>query len=81
MEAMEFTNANLSKLSIPTLVIHGGGDRIVPPHFSEPIGELSIATRQVLPGLEHEILNEDSWESTMATYVNFAKGALGLTDS
>ncbi len=80
LEAMESTNANISKLSIPTLVLHGGGDRIVPPQCSEPIGDLPIATRQVLPGLEHEILNEDSWESTMSTYINFANGALGLLD-
>lgn len=76
--AMESTNANLSKLSVPTMVIHGGDDRVVPVHFSEPLGELPVTTRQVLPGLEHEILNEESWEHTMSTFINFANGALGL---
>lgn len=78
LAAMETTNARLSRLSIPTLVIHGEDDPIVPAHFSEPIGDQPMATRQVLPGLRHEILNEDSWESTMSTYINFANGALGL---
>ncbi len=76
--AMDDTNAALSKLSVPTMVIHGGADRIVPEHFSAPIGDLPVATRQVLPGLEHEILNEASWETSMSTFIHFANGALGL---
>jgi len=76
--AMKTANENLANLSTPTLVIHGGNDRIVEPRFTEPIGELAVASRQVLPGLEHEVLNEPSWESTMQTYVSFANGALGI---
>ncbi len=77
--AMKTANENLANLSIPTMVFHGGNDRIVPAHFTEPIGELSVASRQVLPGLEHEVLNEPSWESTMNSYISFANGALGLS--
>lgn len=77
-KAMDDTNARLSNLSIPTIVIHGGADRIVAERFSAPIGELAIATRHVLPGLEHEILNESSWKTTMSTFIHFAKGALGI---
>ncbi len=78
-EAMKTANENLPNLSIPTMVFHGGGDRIVPPHFTEPIGELAVASRQVLPGLEHEVLNEPSWESTMNSFISFANGALGFS--
>ena len=78
-EAMKTANENLSKLSIPTMVYHGGDDKIIAPRFTEPIGELAIASRQVLPGLAHEVLNEASWESTMQGYISFANGALGLT--
>lgn len=74
--AMDETNARLSRLSVPTLVIHGGADRIVPAHYSEPLGDLPGVTRIVLPGLEHEILNEDSWESTLAQYVAFTNDTL-----
>jgi len=77
--AMKTTNENLSKISMPTMVVHGGNDRIVPAHFSEPIGDLVIATRRELPGLAHEVLNEPSWRDTMQSYVNFTNGALGLT--
>ena len=77
--AMKFATENVSKLSIPTMVIHGGNDRIVPSMYSEPIGDLPIATRQVLPGLEHEVLNEASWEQTMATFIDFANNTLGHT--
>ncbi len=75
---MKLVNEHLSNLSIPTMVMHGGNDRIVPPHFTEPLGDLPIATRQVLPGLEHEVLNEPSWEQTMSSFINFANGALGV---
>ena len=76
--AMEQTNQDLHKLSIPTMVVHGGDDLIVPPEASEPIGDLAVATRQLLPGLAHEVLNEPSWEQTMRSLINFANGALGV---
>jgi len=77
--AMKTANENITNLSIPTMVLHGGDDRIVPPQFSEPIGEQAIATRQVLPGLQHEILNEPSWERTLGSFINFASGALAIS--
>lgn len=79
--AMKTANENLTSLSIPTMVFHGSADRIVPPHFTEPIDQLAVAKRQVLDGLEHEVLNEPSWKSTMNSYISFANGALGLTKS
>lgn len=79
--AMKTANENLTSLSIPTMVFHGSADRIVPPHFTEPIDQLAVAKRQVLEGLEHEVLNEPSWKSTMNSYISFANGALGLTKS
>ena len=75
--AMADVRARLEELSVPTMVLHGGDDGIVPPASTEPIGELAIATRRVLPGLAHEILNEPSWEASMRSYINFANGALG----
>ena len=76
-DAMKTANERLDKLSIPTIVFHGGNDRIVPPKFTESIGDLPVATRHVLPGLEHEVLNEASWEKTMQSFIGFANGALG----
>ena len=77
-EAMEFVKENLAELSVPTMLIHGADDQIVPPSFTEPIGELSISTRRVLIDHAHEVLNEPTWEESMKSYINFSKGVLGL---
>lgn len=77
--AMGYVQENLEMLSVPTMLIHGGDDRIVRPAFSEPIGDLAVATRRVLPGHAHEVLNESTWEQSMQSFINFAKGALGVS--
>jgi alpha-beta hydrolase superfamily lysophospholipase len=50
--------AALDGLKPPTLVLHGGEDRLVPTASSEPLGRLPSVTRRVFPGLRHEIHNE-----------------------
>ncbi len=77
--AMEMAQSNIDKLTIPTYVAHGGADRIAPAHVSEPIGDQPVATRRVIDGMEHEILNEPNWEQTLGSMINFAKGALGAS--
>lgn len=70
-EAMKVANERVDRLRVPTMVVHGGADRIVPPEYSAPIGALDLATRVVLDGLEHEVLNEPSWEDTMQQFIDF----------
>jgi acylglycerol lipase len=48
----------LARLSVPTLVIHGEDDRLVPPSASEPLADVPGVTRLTYPGLRHEIHNE-----------------------
>lgn len=79
LEMMEMANARLSTLSIPTMVMHGGADKIVPPRYSQPIGDLPVANRRLLDGLAHEVLNEPSWRETLQSYINFTNGALGFS--
>ncbi len=50
--------AALDRLSIPTLVIHGGDDQIVPTATSEVLEGRPGVTRKVYPGLRHELHNE-----------------------
>jgi alpha-beta hydrolase superfamily lysophospholipase len=50
--------ASLDRLSIPTLVIHGGDDRIVPVETSAALEGRPGVTRRVYPGLRHELHNE-----------------------
>jgi alpha-beta hydrolase superfamily lysophospholipase len=49
---------SLDRLSIPTLVIHGGDDRIVPADTSAALEGRPGVTRKVYPGLRHELHNE-----------------------
>ncbi len=48
----------LARLSVPTLVVHGGEDQLVPPAASEPLEGRPGVTRRVYPGFRHELHNE-----------------------
>lgn len=50
--------AALGGLRVPTLVIHGEADRLVPTRASAPLGEVSSVTRRTYPALRHEMHNE-----------------------
>lgn len=49
---------SLDRLSMPTLVVHGADDAIVPTIASEPLEGHAGVTRKVYPGLRHELHNE-----------------------
>ena len=44
--------------SMPTLVLHGAADPLVPPAMTAPLGELPEVERILMPGLRHEVHNE-----------------------
>ncbi len=56
--AMEHINATISRLAVPTLVLHGAADTIVPPPYTAPLGELPLVERRLYPALRHELYNE-----------------------
>ena len=58
----ERVRGQIASLGLPTLVLHGAADRLVPTASSEPLGELPGVTRRTFPWLRHEIHNEDGWE-------------------
>lgn len=58
IEAMDELNESFRDLDVPTLVLHGGADTIVPPQSTAVLAELPNVERRLLPGLRHEILNE-----------------------
>lgn len=78
-KAMKTSNERLTSLSVPTMVVHGGNDPIVPSHYSEPIGGLPVGRRVELPGLKHEVLNEPNWLETTQSLIAFADSALEKT--
>lgn len=55
-------SAALDRLSIPTLVLHGGEDQLVPTATSEVLEGRPGVTRHVVPGRRHEIHNEPNPE-------------------
>jgi alpha-beta hydrolase superfamily lysophospholipase len=68
-EAMDELNESLSDLHIPTLVLHGGADSIVPPQSTAALGELPNVERRLYPALRHEILNEPEGPEIVAEIV------------
>jgi alpha-beta hydrolase superfamily lysophospholipase len=67
--AMDELNESLSDLSVPTLVLHGGADTIVPPQSTAALGEVPGVERRLYPGLRHEILNEPEGPDIVAEIV------------
>ena len=65
------TAANVDKLSIPTLCLHGGDDELVPTSGSEVLEGLPGVTRRVLPHLRHEVFNEPEGEDIVASVIEW----------
>ena len=57
--------ASLKDLAIPTLVLHGLDDGLVPSAASQPLTGLPNVTRRTYPGLRHELHNEPEWEAVV----------------
>ena len=55
-----FVNENIDKLKIPTLVLHGDKDKIVPIKASENISKLENVKFIIVENSKHEILNQDT---------------------
>lgn len=63
---MEWVQAHLAELSVPTYVLHGSDDSLVPPSFSAPLGDLPGVTRKLWLGLRHETHNEPAWQDVLS---------------
>jgi alpha-beta hydrolase superfamily lysophospholipase len=69
--------ADLGRLHLPTLVIHGGDDALVPTAISERMAALLSVTRVVHPGLRHEMHNEPEWKEVLDGVVTWLKERAG----
>jgi alpha-beta hydrolase superfamily lysophospholipase len=74
---MDRLNSELANLDVPTLVIHGGDDRLVVTSCTEPLGEVECVERKVYDGLRHETLNEPEGPEVVADVVAWLDGKLG----
>lgn len=59
------------RLDIPTLVLHGGSDTIVPPESTAFLADLPTIERRLYPNLRHEILNEPEGPEIVAEIVTW----------
>jgi alpha-beta hydrolase superfamily lysophospholipase len=66
--------AGLDGLSVPTLVIHGGADRIVPVESSERLAELAGVTRRTYPDHRHELHNEPDGAAVIDDVIAWIRG-------
>jgi alpha-beta hydrolase superfamily lysophospholipase len=57
------------RVSIPTLVIHGLDDPIVPSLATEPLAALPGVTRRTYPGIRHELHNEPEGPRILADVI------------
>ena len=55
---MQWANANVDRLAVPTLVMHGADDTLVPARSTRPLSDIAVVTRRTYPALRHEIFNE-----------------------
>ena len=63
--------AALDALDIPTLVIHGGQDNLVPTDTSEALTRVTGLTRRVFPELRHETMNEPEGPEVVAEIIDW----------
>jgi alpha-beta hydrolase superfamily lysophospholipase len=68
--------AALDRLAIPTLVIHGGEDRLVPTATSELFESRHGVTRRVYAGVRHELHNEPEGEAVLDDVVGWIRANL-----
>ncbi|HKX75984.1 MAG TPA: lysophospholipase [Acidimicrobiia bacterium] len=69
--------AHLDRLSIPTLVIHGGDDSLVPTPSSELLAGSTLVERRVFESLRHELLNEPEGPDVVREVLDWIKEKAG----
>jgi acylglycerol lipase len=72
--SMDRSNAAIDRLKLPTLVLHGADDTIVPPPVSLPLER--VAERRLLLGLRHEIFNEPEGPEVVAQVIEWIRTRL-----
>ncbi|MEX2655148.1 MAG: lysophospholipase [Acidimicrobiia bacterium] len=75
--AMDRVRGSLGRLSIPTLVIHGASDPIVPPQSTAVLGELEGVERNLYPALRHELFNEPEGPEVVNDVIAWIGSRLG----
>lgn len=77
LEAM--AQASSAGVPVPALVVHGGEDTLVPTRISAPLAAEPNVERVVLPGLRHEVLNEEGGTKALGVVTDWIGRRLSQT--
>ena len=73
---MRANAAALDRLTIPTLVFHGGADTVIPPQHSLALARLPSVERRLYPALRHETFHEPEGPTVLADVVDWLRRTL-----
>lgn len=71
--AMDWAQQSMDRLDVPTFVIHGTADTVVPPTASAPLADLPGVERRLLPGFRHESFNEVDRDQAVGAVVDWLR--------
>jgi alpha-beta hydrolase superfamily lysophospholipase len=77
LNAMDETRAQIDRIRVPMLVVHGADDTLVPPAASAPLAANPMVERKLFPGLRHEIHNEPEQDQVLDTIREWLDARLG----
>jgi len=76
LAAMKRAREGAARIEIPTLVIHGGADTIVPPAATAALADLPGVERRLFPAFRHESFNEEGGAAATSAVVDWVSGKL-----
>lgn len=74
--AMETTTANLARITLPTYVLHGSEDNLVPLAASQPLEGRPNVTYRRWEGLRHECFNEPNRDEVLGEMADWIEDRL-----
>lgn len=74
--AMKETRSSIDRLDVPTYVLHGSADTLVPPSASAFLADHPQVERRVWDDLRHECLNEPERDEVIGEIVTWLDGQL-----
>jgi acylglycerol lipase len=77
LAAMEARRSEIESLDVPTLVLHGSDDKLVPTISSEILEGLPGVERRVLDGLRHEPFNEPEGANVVDAVIAWIREQMG----
>ena len=77
LSAQRRVGERMDSLRVPTFVVAGGSDEIIPAHSSHSLGEVPGVERKLYPNLRHELHNEPEGPEVVADIADWLDSKLG----